>query len=142
MTIDGPIATDEEKWEMMADSTAFVAPSYMEHFGLAVREALTVGLPTIVYWLPPFEDLKGHPGLIHVPMGNVEALSQSIVHALSLRRSEREELIEAAQRHDVGPSREQAILREESILNAVAFGDGLPTELGCARGEGNSSGID
>jgi glycosyltransferase involved in cell wall biosynthesis len=129
INVGGPINTDDEKWEVMADSAAFVAPSYMEHFGLAVREALTVGLPTIVYWLPPFEDLERHPCLIHVPQGDVQALSNAMVGALSLSGNEREELIQAAQLIEVGPTWDQAVSREEMILSAIALGTALPTEV-------------
>jgi glycosyltransferase involved in cell wall biosynthesis len=130
LSIGGPIPTDQEKWEIMSDSTAFVAPSYMEHYGLAVREALTVGLPTIVYFLPPFEDIEQHPSLVPVHQGDLDALSQAISNALAMGPRHRQTLIEAAQHSEVGPSWDEAVLREETILHEVVLGNDVSTLSG------------
>jgi glycosyltransferase involved in cell wall biosynthesis len=122
LRLGGPIATDEEKWRILAGSWGFVAPSYIEHFGLAVREALSAGLPTVAYQLPPFDDLQGHPRLIAVKLGDIEALSGALARVLRLSASERSELAEAGRSFSVGPTWAEAVDREEQILTEMVSG--------------------
>lgn len=120
LRLAGPIPTDLGKWRLLAESSAFVAPSYMEHFGLAVREALSAGVPTVAYALPAFEDLIGHPALTQVPIGNVEALSEALIAALCLTPDQRSAIQRTARSWKVGPEWAEAVDREEQILQEVA----------------------
>jgi glycosyltransferase involved in cell wall biosynthesis len=120
LRLGGAIGTDSEKWELLAGSWAFIAPSYMEHFGIAVREALSAGLPAVVYDLPPFDDLRGHPGLFAVPLGDVAALSQAVQRVLQLTPSDRSALTTAGREHSVGPTWDEAVEREEQLLLEIA----------------------
>jgi glycosyltransferase involved in cell wall biosynthesis len=120
LRLRGPVGTDREKWELLAGSWAFIAPSYMEHFGIAVREALSAGLPVVVYDLPPFEDLRGHPGLFTVPLGDVASLSQAVQRVLQLTPRERFALTLAGRERSVGPTWDEAVEREEQLLREIA----------------------
>jgi glycosyltransferase involved in cell wall biosynthesis len=120
LRLGGAIKTDSEKWNLLADSWAFIAPSYMEHFGIAVREALSAGLPAVVYDLPPFDDLRGHPGLFAVPLGDVAALSQAVQRVLQLTPEDRSALTTAGRERSVGPTWDQAVEHEEQLLFEIA----------------------
>ena len=120
LRLGGTIGTDSEKWKLLAESWAFIAPSYMEHFGIAVREALSAGLPAVIYDLPPFDDLRGHPGLFAVPLGDVASLSQAVQRVLRLTPGERSALIAAGRELSVGPTWHEAVEREEQLLLEIA----------------------
>jgi glycosyltransferase involved in cell wall biosynthesis len=121
--LGGPLPTDDEKWSLLADSIVFLAPSCMEHFGLAVREALSIGLPTVAYDLPSFDDIRDHPALRLAPLGDVEAIARELASALSLSPLERRGLVEAARSKSVGPTWDEAVDYEEKLLLSVARRD-------------------
>jgi glycosyltransferase involved in cell wall biosynthesis len=73
--------TEEEKWRVLREGTLFVSPSVEEGWGIAVGEALTAGLPVVVYDLPAYSHLGGLP--ISVPVGDARALSERVVALLS-----------------------------------------------------------
>jgi glycosyltransferase involved in cell wall biosynthesis len=116
----GPLPTDEEKWRLFGNSMALLAPSYMEHFGLAVREALSMGLPTVAYDLPSFDDIREHPALRLAPLGDITALADALKSTLLLGASERRALAEAANSLSVGPTWDEAVEEEEKILLSLA----------------------
>jgi len=122
VSVGGPIETDAEKWEILSGSWGFIAPSYMEHFGIAIREALSAGLPTVAYCLPPLEDLQGHPCFFDVPLGDVGLLSRGVEKVLGLSAQEREELTASSRHMGVGPTWEEAVEREEQLLAEVSGG--------------------
>ena len=118
--VGGPIETDAEKWQLLSESWSFIAPSYIEHFGIAVREALTAGLPTLAYSLPPFADLGDHPCFMPTPLGDVEQLSRGMERVLALSDQERAELVRNGLTRSVGPTWDEAADREEKLLLEVA----------------------
>ena len=75
--------TGESKAECLANADVFVLPSYDENFGLAVAEAMSVGLPVIVAdGVALAMDIeKAGAGLV-VPSGSVEELASAIEKVL------------------------------------------------------------
>jgi glycosyltransferase involved in cell wall biosynthesis len=100
----------------------------MEHFGIAVREALSAGVPTVVYELPPFDDIRSHPCLFEVPLGSVQDLSKALALTLSLTPIRRGELSAASKSFKVGPTWSDAATREWEIISDCA------TQAGRANG--------
>jgi glycosyltransferase involved in cell wall biosynthesis len=78
----GPV-NDVEKWQLYADSTLFVLPSFSENFGLSIAEAIHAGLPVITTTGTPWEELQ------QLKLGwwvepTVEALSSALHEALQM----------------------------------------------------------
>jgi glycosyltransferase involved in cell wall biosynthesis len=55
VTFEGHI-TEERKWALMNQASAFAFPSLQEGFGIALLEAMAAGLPVVVYDLPVFQE--------------------------------------------------------------------------------------
>jgi|GEM_PF-6386320 len=108
--------SDEEKFTLLCNALIYIAPSYIEHFGLALREALSIGTVCVVYDLPAFNDLNSHPCLHLVPLGDRKALSDALAKCLRLDDKTRKELSIQCMMYRVGPTWEQAVEREEQIL--------------------------
>jgi glycosyltransferase involved in cell wall biosynthesis len=63
--------SEDEKWHWLRQATLFVFPSREEGWGIAVGEALTAGVPVLVYDLPAYRHLGNVP--MRVPPGDVDA---------------------------------------------------------------------
>ena len=57
----------EEKWKILSTARAFVYPSRWEAFGLAVAEAVSIGVPTIVTPFPLGRFLAHEGAVVEVP---------------------------------------------------------------------------
>ncbi len=78
LVVRGPVTEEElAAWYHTAD--AFVFPSAKEGFGLAVLEAMAVGLPAIASDIPVFrEHLHQDEGVLLVPAGDPGALADAM----------------------------------------------------------------
>lgn len=90
--------TEAEKRRLLASSTVHVAPNTGgESFGIVVAEAMAAGCAVVASELPAFIAVMEGAG-VHVPVGDVPAISQAVIGLLTDR--------EAADRHrDAGRAR-------------------------------------
>lgn len=74
--------SEKEKILIIQESRVFVSPSLEEGWGISLAEAMSYGLPTVVYDLPVLREIfKGGP--IFVEVGNVEGLVLQITNLLT-----------------------------------------------------------
>ena len=73
--------TDPAPWVGAAD--VYLDASHSEAFGLAVLEALSAALPVVAYELPPFAEFVPPEASSLVPVGDVDALAESLRTMLS-----------------------------------------------------------
>ena len=66
--------SETQKWSMLRRASLMLAPSVEEGWGIAVDEAVSVGLPVIAYDLPAYERLTGKIAM--VPPGDVAAFAE------------------------------------------------------------------
>jgi glycosyltransferase involved in cell wall biosynthesis len=72
---------EREKWQLLRTANAFVGPSREEGWGIAVGEAVTAGLPAVVYDLPAYQHFGDR--VSRVPVGDVDALIAAVREALA-----------------------------------------------------------
>ncbi|MBV8149724.1 MAG: glycosyltransferase family 4 protein [Candidatus Eremiobacteraeota bacterium] len=72
---------EEEKARILGNARAFITASREEGWGIAVAEALALGVPSVTYDLPVFRDVFSR-GRIGVPVGDVNALANGILTLL------------------------------------------------------------
>jgi glycosyltransferase involved in cell wall biosynthesis len=73
--------SEGEKARILGDARAFVSASREEGFGIAVAEALAMGVPCVTYDLPVFREVFPE-GRIGVPLGDVAGLASGLVALL------------------------------------------------------------
>lgn len=73
--------TEEEKWEALRAASVFVSPSVEEGWGIAVGEALTAGVPVVVYALPAYGHFGDLP--LRVPLRDVDEFVRTTIDLLS-----------------------------------------------------------
>lgn len=74
--------SDEKKLESLAQGRIFVLPSYEEGWGISLAEAMSLGLPVVVYDLPEVRDVFGD-GPLYSPLGNWRDLAARVERLLS-----------------------------------------------------------
>ncbi len=85
--------SDKEVVEYLKSAKVFVLPSKMEGWGISVAEAVTCGLPVILYSIQSlYENFSDYNGAFFVPTGNIEALAKTILHVLNLSEEKCEEI--------------------------------------------------
>lgn len=65
---------EDQKWSILRSASLMLAPSTEEGWGIAVDEAVSVGLPIIAYDLLAYGRLSGRIAV--VPVGDVEAFAE------------------------------------------------------------------
>ncbi len=80
--------SDRQKFILLKRASAVVFPSYFEGYGYPPMEALAADVPCVAYDLPVLRENCGDK-LFYAPLGDVQALKQQLVKALSsdLRRT-------------------------------------------------------
>jgi phosphatidylinositol alpha-mannosyltransferase len=77
----GPVSGGEKK-RLLATSQIFVAPNLGgESFGIVVVEAMAAGCAVVASDIAAFVEVSGESG-IHVPVGDVNALSEALISLL------------------------------------------------------------
>jgi glycosyltransferase involved in cell wall biosynthesis len=82
--------SDEEKIELYSRAKVFLFPSIREGFGIALAEALQLGMASVIWRLPVFEELYSDSmlakqGMIRlVEIGNHESFAREALKALDL----------------------------------------------------------
>lgn len=76
------VLTGPEKLQALARSKMLIFPSHHESWGHVVLEAMAVGLPVAGYDLPSSREVFGDT-MVRVPVGDVNALSSSILRLLN-----------------------------------------------------------
>jgi glycosyltransferase involved in cell wall biosynthesis len=68
---------EAEKWRRLRGASLFIAPSREEGWGIAVGEALSAGLPAVVYELPAYAHFGDLPR--RVPLGDSDAFTAAVI---------------------------------------------------------------
>jgi len=69
----------EELAKTLAGSKVFLFPSHKEGFGIAVAEAMAVGLPIICYDIKPMNEIFNSKGVFFVKEGDHEAFAKMVL---------------------------------------------------------------
>lgn len=77
-------ASDSEKWEYLRSADVFAFPSVEEGFGIAVVEAMMLGIPCVTFDLPIFRELFP-VGRLAAPIGDVAAFGRRLAALLEDR---------------------------------------------------------
>ena len=78
--------SEEEKIDLYSRSKVFIFPSSKEGFGIAVAEALFLGIPVIAWKIPVFEDLyskMGETKINLIEFGNVDLFVEEAIKAIN-----------------------------------------------------------
>lgn len=74
--------SEEERLVLMAESVAFVFPTWYEGFGLPVLEAMSLGVPVIASNVSSIPEIAGHDGALLVDPGDAGELVLAMKHLL------------------------------------------------------------
>jgi glycosyltransferase involved in cell wall biosynthesis len=80
---------ESKKFEILLNSKLFLMPSYADDWGIAILEALSCGVPAVVYDFPALRSIWGND-VTYVPAGDTKSFAQTVLKLLSdpLRRAE------------------------------------------------------
>jgi len=73
---------EKRKFEIMRKSALLLLPSYYESWGVVIAEAMSLGLPVIVYDLPALQSVWGKD-VIYVPEGDRRTFGITVKKLLS-----------------------------------------------------------
>jgi glycosyltransferase involved in cell wall biosynthesis len=69
------------KFDILRKSTLFVLPSSVDAWGIVIAEAMSCGVPVIVYDLPAFRTIWGST-IVYVPEGDKRVFAETVVKLL------------------------------------------------------------
>jgi glycosyltransferase involved in cell wall biosynthesis len=72
---------EKRKFEIMLSSTLFLLPSYADDWGIAILDAMSCGLPAIVYDSPALRTVWGDD-VAFVPAGDTASFGQTLLRML------------------------------------------------------------
>jgi glycosyltransferase involved in cell wall biosynthesis len=72
---------EQRKFEIMLSSKLFVMPSYADDWGIAILDAMSCGLPAIVYETPALRTVWGDD-VTFVPAGDTESFGRTLLRLL------------------------------------------------------------
>lgn len=80
---------ESRKFEILLNSKLFLMPSYADDWGIAILEALSCGVPALVYDFPALRSIWGND-VTYVPAGDTKSFAQTVIRLLHdpQRRSE------------------------------------------------------
>jgi glycosyltransferase involved in cell wall biosynthesis len=78
----GPVYDVKEKFSLLARSKLFLLPSYEENWAIVIGEALTAGLPVVVYDLPEIRRIWGEH-VSWVSKGDKRSFAEEVIKLLS-----------------------------------------------------------
>jgi len=73
--------SDNEAYRVLKSSKVFVFPSYEEGWGIAICEAMALGLPVVAYDLPAYEVFRD--AITRISVGDIRAFSEAVLKLLS-----------------------------------------------------------
>jgi glycosyltransferase involved in cell wall biosynthesis len=83
------VVSDERKWQLLSESCVCLFLSHIEGWGFVPIEALSLGVPVVLYDLPCYrESLHGLIGVYRVSTGDVAAAASQVIELLSLDKVE------------------------------------------------------
>jgi glycosyltransferase involved in cell wall biosynthesis len=114
------VLSDEDKWSILEASRVFLFLSSTEGWGIAPIEALSAGLPAVVYDLPCYkESLSGLDGVARVPTGDVEAAAREICKVLDMANNDFQRLSESIRSRFTYPTWDEVAERELGLIQAT-----------------------
>jgi len=72
---------DKATFELLAGAKVFVFPSHEEGWGIAIAEAMALGLPVVAWHLPVY-DYVFEDSIIKIPQGDYQAFAEAIARLL------------------------------------------------------------
>ena len=79
--------SENEKVKILSSSKVFLYPSKKDVFSISLADALSMGLPAVVYDMP-FVTQFGNPGVYRVKLGDTKMMSRNVAEILRLCNSE------------------------------------------------------
>ncbi len=113
-------ADDKTKRSMLSSSSVFLYPSHYDTYATVLNEAISSGLPCIVWELPYTKlNYEDAPAVTRVPIFDLEAFARSATDALSHRKSLFENVLHFIDQFDTPET--MAKLDTRLLANAKAY---------------------
>jgi len=83
------VVSDDTKWSLLRESRVCLFLSHVEGWGFVPLEAVSLGVPVIVYDLPCYrESLRGLRGVLRVALGDTRGAANQVAKLLAMSDSE------------------------------------------------------
>jgi glycosyltransferase involved in cell wall biosynthesis len=113
------VVSEADKWAAMAQSRLCLFLSPIEGWGLVPLEALSIGLPVVLYDLPAYrESLADLKGVIRVPIGDIAAAAKATAQLLALDASTRADFTREIASAFHYPTWQEVAAREAALIQA------------------------